>query len=77
MAAYLSNLEIVRYFENNGLKNASLIAETAEKQFVNGEINYLDFVLLLNQSISIQNNYAEALKTLNDTVIQLNYLTSN
>lgn len=77
MAAYLSNLEIVRYFENNGLKNALLIAETAEKQFVNGEINYLDFVLLLNQSISIQNNYTEALKTLNDTVIQLNYLTSN
>ncbi|UUC45985.1 CusA/CzcA family heavy metal efflux RND transporter [Flavobacterium cerinum] len=77
MAAYQSNLEIVRYFENNGLKNALLITETAEKQFVNGEINYLDFVLLLNQAIGIQSNYAEALKTLNDTVIQLNYLTSN
>ncbi|MFX8565715.1 TolC family protein, partial [Acinetobacter baumannii] len=41
ISAYNSNKEIVQYFEDTGLKNAALIMQTAHKQFVNGEINYL------------------------------------
>lgn len=77
LANYQNNLDIVRYFEDTGLKNAAIIAETAQKQFFNGEINYLDFVVLINQAIGIQSNYTDAVKTLNEAIIQINYLTSN
>ncbi len=71
------NQETVKYFEEIGLKNADLITDVAKKQFINGEINYLEFVMLINQAIEIQNNHIDALKQLNETIIQINYLTIN
>jgi cobalt-zinc-cadmium resistance protein CzcA len=76
LSQYKSNLEIVNYFEETGNKNAKIIIETANKQFGNGEINYLEFVMIVNQSIAIENAYIEAVKSLNETVISLNYLNS-
>ena len=73
---YNSNLEIVNYFELNNIKNSKIITDVANKQFINGDINYLDFVMLVNQSISIQSSYIEAVKLLNETIISLNYLNS-
>lgn len=72
--SYQRQMEIVNDYETEGLKNATVVTETAQKQFLNGEINYLDFVMLVNQAISIQSNYADAVKSLNDTIIQINYL---
>ena len=77
LASWKNSLETVQYYENTGLKNATIITETAKKQFINGEINYLDFVILINQSIGIQNDYIDAVKSLNDNIIQINYLTIN
>ncbi|MGV8879083.1 MAG: CusA/CzcA family heavy metal efflux RND transporter [Sphingobacteriaceae bacterium] len=77
LTSWQSSLETVGYYKVTGLKNADIIMETADKQFSNGEINYLDFVMLINQSINIRNNYTDAVKMLNDTIIQINYLTSN
>ena len=71
---YKTHLETVNYFENTALKNAKLIFETANKQFINGELNYLEWVILTNQAISIQSNYLDAVKNLNETIIQINYL---
>lgn len=73
---YQSNLATVNYFESIALKNALLISETASKQFVNGELNYLEWVMLTNQAISIRSNYLDAVKNLNETSIQINYLIS-
>ncbi len=75
LASYQNSLEALNYFEKVGLENAKLITETANKQFISGEINYLDFIALSNQSITLENNYLEALKSLNDCAIQLQYLT--
>jgi heavy metal efflux system protein len=75
LIAYNSNIEIVKYYENEALKNAELIIQTANKQFVNGEINYLDFVNLINQSIGIKSNYIEAVKAVNESIIALNFIT--
>ena len=71
---YQTNLETVNYFEKTALKNSSLIFETANKQFTNGELNYLEWVMLTNQAISIQSDYLDAVKNLNETIIQINYL---
>lgn len=76
LTQYNSNINIVKFFEETGLKNAASIIQTANKQFVNGEINYLDFVTLTNQAITIQSNYIEAIKTLNESTIEINFITS-
>lgn len=65
--------EMVRYFESTALKNAATITETAEKQFLNGDINYLEWVLLINQAIGIQSDYIEAVKNLNTALAELNF----
>src|SRR5690554_5718152 len=65
--------EMVRYFESTALKNAATITETAEKQFLNGDINYLEWVLLINQAIVIQSDYIEAIKNLNNALAELNF----
>lgn len=75
LAAYEANAETVKYFEETGLKNADVILKTANRQFSNGEINYLDFVMLANQAIAVQSSYADAVWTLNESIIQLNYIT--
>ncbi|KGO90783.1 CusA/CzcA family heavy metal efflux RND transporter [Flavobacterium suncheonense] len=77
LATYQSNLEIVTYYQTTGLKNADTILKIAQLQFVNGEINYLDFVLLVNQAISVQNNYADAVWALNESIVKINYLNLN
>ena len=74
LSSYNSNLDIVKYFEESGLKNAEIITQTVGKQFINGEINYLDFVMLTNQAISIKSNYLEAIKALNENVIAINFI---
>lgn len=76
LLGYQNNLQATTYFENTALKNAELILNTANKQFSNGEINYLEWVLLINQSVSIQSEYVDAVKNLNQSIIQLNSLTN-
>jgi cobalt-zinc-cadmium resistance protein CzcA len=73
---YQKDLEKLDYFEKTALSNAQTIIETAKKQFYNGEINYLDWVLLTNQSITIKSNYIDTVIHHNNLIIQLNYLTS-
>ena len=71
---YQTSLETVNYFEKTALNNAALIFETANKQFISGELDYLKWVMLTNQAIDIQSNYLDTIKNLNETIIQLNYL---
>ncbi|MET6998808.1 CusA/CzcA family heavy metal efflux RND transporter [Chitinophaga defluvii] len=77
LSAYDNNIAIVRYFETTGLKNAATIVATAQKQFLGGEINYLDWVMLMNQAIAIRSNYADAVNTLCQSIISINYLNLN
>ena len=73
---FQNNTTIVNNFEEKGLSNAVLISKVANDNFLNGEINYLDWVMLNNQAITIQNNYLEALKLLNESIISINYMSS-
>ena len=73
---YQKNIEKINYFEKTAIPNTIIIEATANKQFYNGEINYLDWTLLINQSISIKNNYIDSVMEYNQTIIQLNYILS-
>ncbi|NQW42862.1 MAG: TolC family protein [Bacteroidetes bacterium] len=74
VSQYRNNINILNYYEQITLKNADEILKIANIQFVNGEINYLDWAVLVNQSISIKNNYLDAVKNYNDNIVLLNYL---
>lgn len=74
---YQSNLKIVQQYQSTELKNADIITETSKKQFLNGEINYLEFVMLVNQAIALKSNYTDAVWKLNESAILLNYLSLN
>src|SRR5205814_1266681 len=69
---YNKQLQTVAYYESNALKNVETITGTANKQFLGGDINYLEWVLLTNQAISIQREYIDAVKNLNQSIIDLN-----
>ena len=73
---YQTQLKTVKYFEDTALQNANTITKTANQQFSNGDINYLEWTMLINNATSIQSSYTDAVKELNQTIIQLNYLTS-
>ncbi len=74
VSQYLMNLKTINYFETTALKNAFIIFEAANKQFYNGELDYLEWVMLTNQAISIQSDYLDAVRNLNESSIQINYL---
>jgi cobalt-zinc-cadmium resistance protein CzcA len=66
----------VEYFEKTALNNSTLINTTAQQQLVNGNINYLEWVTLINQATAIRNDYIDAIKNLNDSAIQIKYLVN-
>ena len=68
---YNKNLASVNYYEANANKNAETINKTANLQFYNGEINYLEWVMLTNNAIIIQSGYIDAVRNLNSSVIKL------
>lgn len=73
LSQYQKYEETVLYYENTALKNAEIITSTANQQFMNGDINYLEWVLLMNQVITVQSDYIDAVKNRNNAVAELNY----
>ncbi len=66
--------EEIDYYQKTGLNNSESIFKTANNQYFNGEINYLEWTLLVTQAFDIENKYIDKLKELNDNIIELNAL---
>lgn len=62
------------FYNTSGKLLADEILVTARKSFVNGEINFLQYVQALDQAVQIRVNYLNNLHQYNQTVIELNYL---
>lgn len=73
---YQKSLQTAEWYEQTALKAAQAISSTATKQFVNGDINYLEWVMLINQSVTIKSQYLDVIKSLNEAINQLNYLNN-
>ncbi len=76
LSQYLLQKDVVDNYESLLLPRANQISTTANEQFYNGQINYLDWVILNNQAIQIQSNYFNSVDALNQSIIQLYYLNS-
>lgn len=73
---YLTQQKAVSYYQTEAIPNARLISETASRQLVAGNIHYLEWVQLINQTIQLKSDYLEAGKRLNESIIQLQFLTA-
>ena len=73
---YKVQQQTVKYFEENSLPNANTITLTANQQFESGDINYLEWTMLINNVTNIKSSYMDAVNELNKSIIQLNFLTS-
>lgn len=68
--------ERIQWYENTGLEQARIIREAATRQFQAGQINFLEWTLLMNQSIDLQHQYLETIQTSNEQAAKLQYLTN-
>lgn len=59
----------LRYFEQQGLANADTIITAAGQQLNAGEIDYLQWVMLVDQALTIRTEYTNALENYNNAVI--------
>ncbi|MCB9333489.1 MAG: CusA/CzcA family heavy metal efflux RND transporter [Lewinellaceae bacterium] len=66
----------LQFYQNEVLPNAAAIVETADRQFAAGEINYLEWVMLINQHFDLQSQYLDALSQYNQAVLQLQLFTN-
>jgi heavy metal efflux system protein len=77
MEQYNNQSENIRSYETGLLKNTETIFKIANQQYINGEINYLEWVMLINQAISIKSAYVDAVQQYNELSIHLETLTAN
>lgn len=68
--------EAVDYYEITGGKLAKELTTSASKSFRNGEIDFLQYVQLLESAKNIQITYLQNLNAYNATVLEINYLTN-
>lgn len=67
--AMLSNGSILSWYEATGLQQARLITDNADVQLANGAISYLEWMMLIHQSISLRSDYLDAVREWNHSVI--------
>jgi cobalt-zinc-cadmium resistance protein CzcA len=73
---YNKQLKIVEQLKSIGLLNINIINTSANLQFANGNINFLEWGQLMHQAINIENDYIEAVKSLNEAATQVNYFNN-
>lgn len=72
---YKQQQENVKYFETVGLQQAALVLRTAGLGYAKGDISYLEWSQSVQHSIQMQIGYFDALRLLNRTAIEMEYLS--
>lgn len=71
------NADQLAYYESSGLKQAQLIEQTATGKMKTGAISYYEWMMLMNQAITIRSAYLSALDEWNSTASSINSITNN
>ncbi|MGC3943658.1 MAG: CusA/CzcA family heavy metal efflux RND transporter [Chryseolinea sp.] len=66
--------ESLIYYEGEGLRNAKTIMIAADQKFQAGDIDFLQWALLIDQSIALETEYINTLSSYNEAVINLKHL---
>jgi cobalt-zinc-cadmium resistance protein CzcA len=74
-AELIKQEKALKYYEHEGTVLSDEILKTATVSFKNGEINYFQYILSLENAYEIKLDYLKSLNEYNQTVIAINYLT--
>jgi cobalt-zinc-cadmium resistance protein CzcA len=74
-AELIKQEKALKYYEGEGTALSDEILKTATVSFKNGEINYFQYILSLENAYEIKLDYLKSLNEYNQTVIAINYLT--
>jgi heavy metal efflux system protein len=61
------------FFEQGALRQADQLNKAAELSFRTGDIDYVEYVQALDQAYQLHNNYLNALRDYNQTIISLEF----
>ncbi|SDZ39298.1 MULTISPECIES: TolC family protein [Rhodonellum] len=67
-------MEAIDFYEQEGKELSDQLIKQASEAFKNGEIDFLQYVLLIENSRNIQVSYLQNLNLYNMTVLEINYL---
>jgi len=67
----------IHYYNSAGKSLSNELLINSNKAFQNGEIDYIEYIQLMRNSILIEMNYLENLNQYNQTILSLNYLVLN
>lgn len=73
---YINQQRIVENYEQKQLPKSETILKTAQKQMDVGEIDYLNWVILVKQAVKTKADYIDSLERLNQIGAELNFLIS-
>jgi len=76
LTLFLQHKKAVEGYQLKGLPSALLIMQTATQKLKAGEINYLDWVVLMNQSIQTRADYYAAVMQFNESAFELEKLNT-
>ena len=76
LTLFLQHKKAVEAYQLKGLPSALVIMQTATQKLKAGEINYLDWVVLMNQSIQTRADYYAAVMQFNESAFELEKLNT-
>jgi len=75
MNEYAKYSHTVEYYEKQALAEATGIIDQALLQYKAGAVDFADYVFTINRALEIRQHYLEALNNLNQTIINIEYIT--
>lgn len=72
---YIFWLDNVDFYKKEAIPNSELILKNATKAYRSGEIDYVEYLQAIRNSLDTQKAYLSAINNLNQNVIMINYLS--
>lgn len=74
---YSSAQQALSYYETNGLRQADDIISTGKRFFESGQTDYIAYIRNINDAYAIKRTYLETLRTYNQSIININFITGD
>lgn len=75
--SYKKYSELVAQFQQRMLPNATIIITAANQKLAVGEIGYIDWTILVNQTIQIKSEYLDMVQRMNEAAFDIEKIISN
>jgi outer membrane protein, heavy metal efflux system len=77
VSEYTSAQQSLAYYETNGLQQADDIINAGRRFFESGQTDYITYIRNINDAYAIKRTYIETLRTYNQSIININYITGD